>query len=204
MSPSERRALLLVAGLAVAGHGLKAFLLRPDEAPGGIQLLSAAGQARPAGSALAHRDSILRLSRPLTPGETVDLDRAGWEEIARLPRVGPRLAKAIVEDREAKGPFGSLVGLDRVPGVGPGLLAAVRDHARFSGVAVTPRVDLVDLNTAKVEDLERLPGIGRVRARAIVAFRETHGRFARPEELQNVPGLAFPLVARLLPYVTAR
>ncbi|MFN8652352.1 MAG: helix-hairpin-helix domain-containing protein [Gemmatimonadales bacterium] len=38
----------------------------------------------------------------------------------------------IVADRQARGPFGSLEALDRVPGVGPGLLAAIREHARFS------------------------------------------------------------------------
>jgi len=39
--------------------------------------------------------------------------------------------------REAHGPFGGLAGLDQVPGVGPGLLAALGEHLSFSG-GVTP------------------------------------------------------------------
>ena len=132
MSSSERRAILLLGALAVAGHGAKALLLRPDDAPGAIQLL---GGSDTAGSALAHRDSAIAASRPLGPNEQIDLDRADAREIARLPRIGPALARTIVADRAAEGPFGSLEGLDRVPGIGPGLLGAVRGHVSFSGKA---------------------------------------------------------------------
>ena len=59
-------------------------------------------------------------ARPLAPGELVDADLASPAELARLPRVGLALAKVLVADRQAKGPFGSLEGLDRVPGIGPG------------------------------------------------------------------------------------
>jgi comEA protein len=50
-----------------------------------------------------------------------------------LPKVGPRLAKTIVAYRQAHGSFGSLEGLDRVPGIGPGLLKAVEAHVSFGG-----------------------------------------------------------------------
>ena len=73
-----------------------------------------------------------RLARPLTRGDRIDLDTAGAEEIVRLPRIGPALAARIVADREANGPFGSLEGLDRVSGIGPSVLAAVRPYAVFS------------------------------------------------------------------------
>ncbi len=47
----------------------------------------------------------------------------------------------------------------------------------------------VDLNTASVEELVRLPGIGEVLAGRIVAYRETHGRFASVDELAAVSGI---------------
>ena len=56
----------------------------------------------------------------------VDLNRADADELASLPRIGPALARRIVADREANGPFRSLEDLDRVRGVGPGVLAAIR------------------------------------------------------------------------------
>jgi competence protein ComEA len=71
-----------------------------------------------------------------TAGARVDLDVASAAEIEALPRIGPALAGRIVADRESLGAFGSLAGLERVRGVGPGLAAAVRPYVTFSG---TPR-----------------------------------------------------------------
>src|SRR5512138_3948581 len=103
MSAAERRALVLLLSLGVAGQGVRWWLTRPGDAPGDVQLL----QALPPRSPIPHRDSILALARPLGPDERVDMDRASAEEIARLPRVGLALAKRIVADRMARGPFGA-------------------------------------------------------------------------------------------------
>ncbi len=129
MSPTERRALCLLLALGLVGQGVRWFLLRPGQAAGGVELLAALPPKSPA----AHRDSLAALSKPLGAGERIDADRAGALELARLPRVGPALARAIVAHREAHGPFGGLQGLDRVSGVGPGLLAAIGPHLAFSG-----------------------------------------------------------------------
>ena len=50
-------------------------------------------------------------------------------------------------------------------------------------------VSRININTASQSDLERLPGIGSARARAIIAYREAHGRFHRPEDLMLVSGI---------------
>src|SRR3989338_5384858 len=44
----------------------------------------------------------------------------------------------------------------------------------------------VDVNTADVAELERLPGIGPALAQRIVEERSRRGAFASPEELQRV------------------
>src|SRR5512143_3993347 len=106
MSP-ERRAILLLVGLAVAGHGARAALAPRDTPPGAITILG----ARTAHAALARRDSLAQLARPLADGERIDPDRAGLAELGRLPGVGPGLARRILDDRERHGPFGSLEGL---------------------------------------------------------------------------------------------
>ncbi len=48
---------------------------------------------------------------------------------------------------------------------------------------------LIDLNTASVSQLEALPGIGEVRAQAIVDYRETNGLFESIDEVINVRGI---------------
>ncbi len=49
----------------------------------------------------------------------VDLNSAGAEELALLPNIGPKLARAIIEDRETNGDYATLDDLDRVKGIGP-------------------------------------------------------------------------------------
>ncbi len=229
MSATERRALLLLLGLGLAGQVVRWWATRPDEAPGQIELL----EALPPRSPLAHRDSIAALTRPLGPGERIDADRAGAAELARLPRVGLALAKTIVADRQNHGTFGSLQGLDRVPGIGPGLLAAIGKHVVFGGqpgsraggperppaplsAGLAARLppgpparppagppSRLNLNSATVSELERLPGIGPARAAAILQEREARGPFSSIEALSRVPGLGPAAVARLRDHVMA-
>lgn len=220
MPPAERKALILLFSLGVVGQGVRWVATRPGEPPGEVQLLD----VLPPRSPLPHRDSALALARPLAPGERIDADRAGPEELARLPRVGLALAKTIVADRQANGPFGGLTALDRVPGVGPGLLKAVGPHLSFSGTpaptqvpipappaqsllgsAVPPTLGVrLDLNVAGVAELDALPGIGPSRARAIVRYREEHGHFAAVEELARIPGFGPAALARVRDRVEVR
>jgi DNA uptake protein and related DNA-binding proteins len=63
----------------------------------------------------------------------IDLDVAPPEEIERLPRVGPTLARRIVANRDSLGPFGSLAGLRRVKGMGPATIERLAKLVTFSG-----------------------------------------------------------------------
>lgn len=47
----------------------------------------------------------------------------------------------------------------------------------------------LDINTANATQLTTLPGVGPSTARAIVAYRAEHGKFAAPEDLLNVKGI---------------
>lgn len=47
----------------------------------------------------------------------------------------------------------------------------------------------VNINTASVEELMTLSGIGETRAKDIIAYRNAHGAFSLPEDLKNVSGI---------------
>ena len=47
----------------------------------------------------------------------------------------------------------------------------------------------VNINTAAAKELETLPGIGEVKAQAIVAYREKNDRFQAPEDILQVNGI---------------
>ena len=61
---------------------------------------------------------------------------------------------------------------------------------------------LVNINTAGQTELEKLPGIGPGKARAILQYRQEHGPFQSIEELMQVPGIKEATFAKLKDYVT--
>ena len=67
-----------------------------------------------------------------------------------------------------------------------------------SGAASAP----IDLNTATVQQLDALPGVGPVLAQRIVDWRTQHGRFESVDQLQEVSGLGPSRLADLRPLVT--
>lgn len=57
----------------------------------------------------------------------IDVNEASAAELEDLPGVGPATATAIVAERDRNGPFLSVDDLDRVPGIGPGKIEALRE-----------------------------------------------------------------------------
>ncbi len=55
----------------------------------------------------------------------------------------------------------------------------------------------IDLNRAGLPELMALPGIGRVRAEAIILHRVRHGPFRRVEDVQQVDGIGRSTAAGL-------
>lgn len=61
---------------------------------------------------------------------------------------------------------------------------------------------VVNINTASAEQLEMLPGVGEVRARAILSERKDQGGFKSIDDLRAVKGVGDSLLERMRPYVT--
>lgn len=61
---------------------------------------------------------------------------------------------------------------------------------------------MVDVNTAGLEELTALPGIGEARARAILDDRAANGPFRYPEDLIRVDGIGEGVLSGLLGQIT--
>lgn len=79
------------------------------------------------------------------------------------------------------------------------LAAALLADDGGAPVRVTPL--RLDLNTAGILELELLPGVGRVRAEAIVLDRVRHGPFGRLADLDRVDGFGQVTIAGLAPFL---
>jgi competence protein ComEA len=68
--------------------------------------------------------------------------------------------------------------------------------------AAKPAPAVVNLNTATVEQLDALPGIGPATASRIVEYRQKNGAFKKIEDLMNVRGIGEKNFLKLKPLIT--
>ena len=160
--------------------------IRVERAGGGRVTVHVAGAVR--------RPGVYRLA----PGARVDdaLRRAGGARRgADLTAVN--LAAKLEDGRQVLVP-------ERAPAPGapgasdagaPGAPAAAPTAGAGAGAPI-------NLNTATLEQLDTLDGVGPGIAQRILDHREQHGGFTRVEELGEVPGIGAKRLAALTPLVT--
>src|SRR5271163_4679163 len=114
-----------------------------------------------AGGAVDGADTIgLNMARPVGDGEQIVVGLA--------PPFGqPRALGSSVASGPAPGPVSAPVSGSGKPNAG----------------------DVVNLNTATIEQLDALPGVGPVTAAAIVAWRQANGKFTSVDQLADVDGI---------------
>ncbi len=60
----------------------------------------------------------------------------------------------------------------------------------------------ININTAQVADLQRLPAIGQGRAEDMVAYRCEHGAFTSVAQLLEIPGIGKTTLSQVRNYIT--
>ncbi len=143
-----------------------------------------------------------------TTGQACDnINTASAPVLQRVSGIGAVKAQAIIDYRNQHGPFTSLDELARVKGIG----SATIENFRRAGFCVpesnsdgentaatteatsnepdTSNNQCDNLNAASTLDLQRVRGIGTVKAQAIIDYRNQHGPFTSLDELTRVRGI---------------
>lgn len=64
------------------------------------------------------------------------------------------------------------------------------------------KVQKINLNTASLDELTSLPGIGEKKAAAIIEYRDKYGKFTSLEQLAEVKGIGTKMLEKLRDHVS--
>jgi competence protein ComEA len=174
---------LLLAALTFAGR----LAMRPDEGPEhSVQPVPLRAEPAPTRKLLVHVVGAVR-----SPG-LYRLDEGSRIDDAIEAAGGPKEKAAL-----------NLVNLASPVADGQQVIVPVRGSETAASASSSPgaAAERVHLNTATLEELDTLPGIGPVTAQEILDYRTEHGAFSSVEELDAVPGIGPTRLAELLELV---
>ena len=133
----------------------------------------------------------------------VNINTAGLEKLVKLPGVGPVKAQAIIEYRDNIGKFESINEITNVKGIGEATLAKLLPYLEIIGDSAEQKsfqsleadktlTKKININTASLNELTNLPGIGEKKAQAIIKYREEVGDFQTKDDTCHLYNLSHP------------
>lgn len=184
LSSSEQRLILFVGIIALFGYTLDLLAFQ------GAEFKAAAADSLAV--ALEEDEALV-----------IDIRVANAEELMCLPGIGPKRAEDILQYREAN-PFTSVNQIMLVKGIGlktyhrilpyltvfgDSLATELIAPTNSASATLSQDLGIVNINTAGLEELCTLKGIGPAKAEAIIRYREEQGPFSTPEDLTKVKGI---------------
>ncbi|MCX6181524.1 MAG: helix-hairpin-helix domain-containing protein [Bacteroidetes bacterium] len=127
----------------------------------------------------------------------LEVNAATQEQLIELDGIGDKLAARIIKYRDMLGGFVSKQQLRKVYG-----MDSVNYNKIQSQITVDPLlVKRVAVNTATAEELSKVKFVGVKRAKAIVAYRESHGDFSSLKDLLKTQVVNDSILYLIEPYI---
>ena len=121
----------------------------------------------------------------------VNLNTATAKELQTLPGIGEKKADTIVMDRKENGLFHSVDDLQRIKGIGRGMVEKLADLVEVR----------LDINAARGAEFETM---GFANGDTIVKYRDDAGKFETIEDLKKVPGIDKDLIDKIADYLSTK
>jgi competence protein ComEA len=209
-------ALAVVVAVTALAAGLWLYLGRPHAEAIAVTTPSPAASVAPSSTGPTSASGAGSVTSSQSSAATVVVDVVG-----KVVHPGVRTLPAGARVQDAlRAAGGALAGVDTnqlnlarkivdgeqiAVGIAPAADAAptIASTATGSGVGASASASqIVDLNTATLEQLEALPGVGPVLAQHILDWRQQHGTFSSVDQLREVSGIGTSKFATLRPLVT--
>ena len=156
----------------------KASSVRVEASGNGTAVVQVAGEVR--------RPGVYRMRADRRVDDAV---RQAGGPTGRADLAGVNLAVKVSDGQQVIVPAAGAAG-------GPAAAGGATPANSSAGAAAAPGQKL-NLNTAAVEQLDQLDGVGPATAQKIVAYRQAHGGFRSVSELDQVPGIGEKKLAAL-------
>lgn len=114
-----------------------------------------------------------------------------------VPGIGPSLAGRIIKYEQALGGFFAPHQLADIYGLKPEVAERIWEYFEFDGKIRSK----IPINSIDVADLAKHPYISYGQAKVLVAFRNQHGNFSKPEDLMQIKIFEKEWVEKLSPYL---
>lgn len=193
----DRRTMVLLVAVMLGAVGLTWFVMNRGQSgtpmaaasPAGVSVVSSPSpKPEPSPTAEVVVEVVGKVRKPAVvtlPAGSRVLDAV---EAAGGPKQGvdttdQNLARVLVDGEQIR------IGIDPAPQTAP---------SAAPGASGAP----IDINTASMDALQEIPGVGPVLAQRIVTYREQNGGFSTVEQLLEVSGIGEATFAQMEPMVT--
>jgi len=132
------------------------------------------------------------------PPSAIDINEADTSAFIALPGIGSKLANRIINFRDRLGGFYSVEQVAETYGLPDSTFHLIKPRLQCTSVTIRK----ININTADAATLKQHPYIRWNIANAIVQFRQQHGAFHSPQDLQQIAIITPELFEKMVRYVT--